>query len=62
MPLLKFKQALARADIGACVSLLATDAGAARDLPAYARLSGHELIQQTVDEAGVLKFVIRKHG
>lgn len=59
MPLLRAKQALNRVNAGDLVHVLATDAGAARDFPAFARLSGHALLQQ-VCEDGVYKFMIQK--
>lgn len=59
MPLLRAKQALNRIAAGDCVRVLATDAGAARDFPAFTRLSGHTLVRQ-VYEGGVYEFIIQK--
>lgn len=59
MPLLQAKQALNRVAPGCLIQVLATDSGAARDFPAFARLSGHELVRQTQDNA-ILEFVIKK--
>ncbi len=44
LPLLKAKQALARVSEGQCVRVLATDKGSVKDIPAFARLSGHRLL------------------
>lgn len=60
MPLLKAKQALNRVSPGELVQVFATDAGAARDFPAFANLSGHELLRHMTNEDGVMEFVIKK--
>lgn len=60
MPLLKAKQALNRVPAGGLVQVLATDAGAARDFPAFTALSGHTLLRQVEAGNGELEFVIRK--
>ena len=43
LPLLKLKQGLAKMDIGAVIEVLATDAGAMRDIPAFIELTAHTL-------------------
>ena len=53
------KQALANADIGMEVAIEATDAGSKRDIPAFVRLTNHELIEMR-EESGVYYFVVRK--
>lgn len=60
MPLLKAKQALNRICPGELVQVFATDAGAARDFPAFATLSGHELLRHASSEDGIIEFVIKK--
>lgn len=45
MPLLKAKLALNQLPAGAVLKVVATDAGAQRDIPAFARLAGHELLE-----------------
>lgn len=60
MPLLKAKQALSRVRAGDLVQVLATDAGAARDFPAFAALSGHILLRYVECDSGVLEFIIKK--
>lgn len=60
MPLLKAKQALNRVPAGSLVQVLATDAGAARDFPAFTTLSGHTLLRHIEAGNGEFEFVIRK--
>ena len=44
---------------GAVIELLATDAGSIKDVAAWCRATGNELIEQTSDGA-VYRFVIRR--
>jgi tRNA 2-thiouridine synthesizing protein A len=44
---------------GAVVELLATDAGSIKDVAAWCRATGNELIEQTSDGA-VFRFAIRR--
>ncbi|MCP5335696.1 MAG: sulfurtransferase TusA family protein [Oceanospirillaceae bacterium] len=46
LPLLKAKQALSSLSPGACLKVIATDAGAWRDIPAFVNMSPHELLAQ----------------
>jgi len=59
MPLLKTRQALRAVAPGQVLHVQASDPGALRDIPAWLRQSGHELVQQQQD-AGVLHFWIRR--
>jgi TusA-related sulfurtransferase len=43
MPLLKLKQSLSAMSIGQCIEVIATDAGAYRDIPAFIALTSHRL-------------------
>ncbi|MFN4290232.1 MAG: sulfurtransferase TusA family protein [Permianibacter sp.] len=62
LPLLRAKQALAALAIGEVLEVLATDAGAARDIPAWCQLAGQQLVEQStaVDGHAELRFVIRR--
>lgn len=44
LPLLRTKQALNRLPAGSVLEVLATDAGAERDIPAFLKLSTHRLL------------------
>jgi tRNA 2-thiouridine synthesizing protein A len=58
-PLVSLAKAIKDASAGDLLELLATDPGAKSDVPAWAKLSGHELVDST-EEDGVLHYVIRK--
>jgi tRNA 2-thiouridine synthesizing protein A len=59
MPIVKTAQAVKPLTSGAVVELLATDAGSIKDVAAWCRATGNELIEQTSDGA-VYRFVIRR--
>ena len=59
MPIVKTAQAMKPLPSGAVVELLATDAGSIKDVAAWCRITGNELIEQTSDGA-VYRFVIRR--
>ncbi len=61
MPLLRTKLSLNSMDPGQRLRVIATDPGSARDIPAFLRLSQHELEQQEDDEHRYV-FVIRCGG
>ncbi len=46
---------------GECLEVIATDAGSARDIPAYIKLSAHELLSYE-DDNGEYRFVIECGG
>ena len=59
MPIVKTAQAVKLSPSGAVVELLATDAGSIKDVAAWCRATGNELIEQSLDDA-VYCFVIRR--
>ena len=59
MPIVKTAQAVKLLPSGAVVELLATDAGSIKDVAAWCRATGNELIEQSLDDA-VYCFVIRR--
>ncbi len=59
MPLLKAKLALNGMPVGAVLKVLATDAGSQRDFRSFARLAGHSLLHETVEQA-VFIYLLRK--
>jgi tRNA 2-thiouridine synthesizing protein A len=59
MPIVKTAQAVKAIPSGAVVELLATDVGSIKDVAAWCRATGNELIEQTSDGA-VYRFVIRR--
>lgn len=59
MPIVKTAMAVKGLPAGSIVELLATDAGSVKDVAAWCRATGNELVQQTSD-ASVYRFVIRR--
>ncbi len=59
MPIVKTAQAVKGIPSGAAVELLATDAGSIKDVAAWCKATGNELVEQTSDGA-VYRFVIRR--
>ena len=46
LPILKAKKALAEIESGQTLKVIATDPGSVRDFQAFARQTGHELLEQ----------------
>jgi tRNA 2-thiouridine synthesizing protein A len=59
MPIVKTAQAVKTIPAGATLELLATDPGSTKDVAAWCRATGNELVEQTADGA-VYRFVIRR--
>lgn len=59
LPLLKAKLELNRLPSGAVLKVTATDAGSQRDIRAFARLAGHELLREEA-EGGCFRYWLRK--
>jgi len=59
MPIVKTAQAMKPMPSGGLIEVLATDPGSIKDFAAWARTTGNELIEQSVDD-GVYRFVLRR--
>jgi tRNA 2-thiouridine synthesizing protein A len=59
MPIVKTAQAMKTLPAGTLLEILATDPGSIKDLAAWTRTTGNELVEQTVD-GGVFRFVLRR--
>ena len=59
MPIVRTAQAVKPLLSGAFIELLATDPGSVKDVAAWCRSTGNELVEQTA-EGAVFRFVIRK--
>jgi tRNA 2-thiouridine synthesizing protein A len=59
LPIVRTAQAAKALPSGAVIEVLATDAGSVKDVAAWSKATGNELLEQTVD-AGVYRFVIRR--
>jgi len=60
MPLLKTKKAIKEMKSGEVIEILGTDPGSKKDLPDFARKSGHEWLGVEEDPSGFYRFYIRK--
>ncbi|HEY8868038.1 MAG TPA: sulfurtransferase TusA family protein [Candidatus Limnocylindrales bacterium] len=58
MPIVRTAQAARGLPSGSVIEVLATDPGSTKDFAAWARSTGHDLIESTLDGA-VFRFVIR---
>jgi tRNA 2-thiouridine synthesizing protein A len=59
MPIVKTAQAIKGLPSGGLLEVLATDPGSVKDVAAWSRTTGNELVEQTVDGA-VFRFVLRR--
>jgi tRNA 2-thiouridine synthesizing protein A len=59
MPIVKTAQAIKALASGELIEVLATDPGSTKDMAAWSRTTGNELIEQSTDD-GVFRFVLRK--
>jgi tRNA 2-thiouridine synthesizing protein A len=60
LPIVRASQAIKTLDAGQTLEVLATDRGALSDFPAWSKTTGNELIEQTTEDNGVYRFVLRK--
>jgi TusA-related sulfurtransferase len=59
MPIVKTAQAIRSIATGELLEVLATDPGSVKDFAAWSRTTGHELVEQSVDDS-VYRFVLRR--
>ena len=59
MPIVRTAQAMKDLLQGQLLELLATDAGSVKDVAAWSRATGNELVEQSED-AGIYRFVLRR--
>jgi tRNA 2-thiouridine synthesizing protein A len=59
MPIVKTAQAIRSMPSGAVLELLATDPGSVKDVEAWSKTTGNELVEQSVD-GGIYRFVVRR--
>ncbi len=60
LPILRTKKALAEMESGQVLRVLATDAGAVKDFPAFSRQTGNELLGQSEEDRVYTFFLKRK--
>ncbi|HLF76302.1 MAG TPA: sulfurtransferase TusA family protein [Dehalococcoidia bacterium] len=59
MPIIRLRQALDRAQQGQVLQVLATDPASVQDMPAFARNTGHDLLEST-SKGSVYEYLFRK--
>lgn len=59
MPIVKTAQAIKTVASGALIEVLSTDPGSTKDVPAWARTTGNDLLEESQD-GPVFRFVIRR--
>lgn len=59
MPIVRTAQAITSIPSGELIEVLATDAGSTKDFVAWSRTTGHQLVEQSVED-GVYRFVLRR--
>lgn len=59
MPIVRTKKAMEVLQSGEVLEVHFTDKGAIKDIPAWSKKGGHEVLQH-IEENGVLKFWIKK--
>jgi TusA-related sulfurtransferase len=59
LPIVRTAIAIKTIASGELIEVLATDPGSTKDFTAWARTTGHELIESSVDD-GVFRFVLRR--
>jgi tRNA 2-thiouridine synthesizing protein A len=59
IPILKAKKAITEVPVGGTLEVLATDPGAVADFQAFARQTGHTLVEHSED-GGVFRFIIKR--
>lgn len=59
LPLLRTKQQLHRLPAGTVLEVVATDAGAERDIPAWLRQSSHRLLGATIRDGHYIFWIAR---
>jgi len=60
LPILKAKKALADMQSGEVLKVVATDPGSVRDFQAFARQTGHELVEQSSGNDEYVHFLRRR--
>ena len=59
MPVVKISKGIKEVAVGEVIEAITTDPGALADFPAWAKTSGNEILE-TVQDAGVIKFYIKR--
>ena len=60
MPVVKTKKALKSMEVGQVLEMVSTDAGAMPDMHAWAKQTGHELMDAKDEGGNIYRFTIKK--
>lgn len=58
-PILKAKKAISEVPVGGTLEILATDPSSVADFQAFARQTGHELVEHA-QNSGVFRFILKR--
>ena len=61
VPVIRLRQAIDKLEPGKVIKVLATDPGSQADFPAFARNTGHKLLESAVND-GVFEYYFRRAG
>lgn len=59
LPVLKSKKAIKELEIGEILEIISTDNGSKKDIPAWTRVTGQELIEEK-EENGKFIFIVKR--
>jgi tRNA 2-thiouridine synthesizing protein A len=59
LPIVRTAIAIKALNAGDLIEVLATDPGSTKDFTAWAKTTGHELVEQSVED-GVFRFVLKR--
>lgn len=59
MPMVRVSQSITSVPVGACLRAVGTDPACEADIPAWARLTGHEIVSIDHDGADIILIVRR---
>jgi tRNA 2-thiouridine synthesizing protein A len=59
LPVLKTKKAISKIEIGQILKVISTDPGSNKDIPAWTRSTGQELVE-SLNEDGKFVFLVRR--
>lgn len=61
-PVIELNRHLADVDVGAVLAVVATDAAARVDIPAWCRMRGHEYVGEGTADDGTPRYLVRRAG
>lgn len=60
LPVLKAKKAIKSIDVGSVLKIISTDPGSKKDIPAWARVTGQEILEES-EEGGKFVFYVKRN-